>query len=164
MIQISDNFIYDTVKHRYILTEQGTINLRGINVQSELKLIDSIATLAALDKISRDIYRYLYTRNKTVVPGRFNYKQNLEYKIFLNNRDEVETIIEAMLDQLEYTAQSGGDLMANEFEHSDTILTTEQRLELLLSPGSKLTLMAGDLSQGYRLRLNLTDEKYRNGY
>lgn len=145
MIIESELWDYDKPKRRYILTEQGVLELTGYNIRTELKLQTNEEVQRELDKVSRDTYKYSEAKVSRVLLGQRSRKQKLEYVVFLNNNDEVETITQAMSEQVEYVMQTGGNLMVNEYQFNNQLITDEQRIEMMLSPVAKVTLKSGGL-------------------
>ena len=164
MIVISDNFYYDTDLRMYVLTTTGVSKLIDVNLVLENKLKSQDDAEALLKRVSRNVYTYFYNLRANRGSKFTTRKSVLEYIIFRNENNEVETLIEALLEQVMYTTQSGGDLMANEYENNGVLLSKEDRMALLISPVAKEILNESILGTKSKIGFRIPESDYRNGY
>ena len=120
MKPITDKFmIYDSKKHRYVLTSEAIAQL-GINIESrmaQLGVPSAIVINRLVDKISMRIYSYLY---------RFNDSKCLQFLIaFSPSAREIVKL--AMEEQAEYLFTLG-DL---------SLVADEQKQKINISPQSR---------------------------
>lgn len=165
-IETSTYWAYSSDTHRYTLTLDGVLNLRGLDVMIEGQFETTTDAGFFLEKVSRDIYNYIYN----LLPANTGFdkytkrKNVLEYFVFRNRDEELDYLIDAMLDQVEYSIQSGGDLMINEFQLNDQLLASTDKIALWISPVARHTLKQSVLGFPGRITFRIPKEEYRNGY
>lgn len=164
MIVESENFIYNTILRKYVLTLTGFQNFTGLNYVTENNLASKDEAEADLIKNTNDVY--LYFNNLRPNAGcKFTKRKNvLEYLIFQNYNDEVEILIEALVEQAKYTTQSGGNLMVNEYEYNGQLLNDNEKAQLLVSPTVKDILRQCILGDGSNIVFRIPQEEFRDGY
>lgn len=156
------NFTYNEESHRYILTINALVNLRGIEGATEFSDEDTYNKF--LNKMSNDVYQYCYNLRHNR-GSKFEQRSSIiEFLIFTNNNNEVEVLVEAMLDQCEYALQSGGDLMPNEFQHKGQLLTLKQQRDFRVSVIAKDRVATNIIGTLTEFSFKVPTLEYRVGY
>lgn len=132
-----EDMVYDKLKHRYVLTEQGVLNNLGINASEYLDTTGDAnpSTLAQRvnDRISAHLYRRIYAFNKPAKP----YTEYLLAKM----PECRELIKECLLNETYYNYRNG------DFYNS---IDSDVPWERAVSPDTRDRL-SEPLSNGYNL-------------
>ena len=153
---------YDYDTHKYRLTADAVLNLAAIDLNAELGT--ELKARAFLIEQTNEIYTYIYGLRANLGDKYSAPKSLVEYMIFKDNNNETEILRDALIEQVNYSIQSSTDRMVNEATVEGIVLTTAQRLDLMIAPMAKSILAQNVIGRKITPSFRIAPEDYRAGY